>query len=136
MEIRLTIRLVRQAYCNLSVVPESHNQDTVGTFARTVRDAVYALDAIHGIDTRDDFTLTQEGKVPAGGYLQYLTDRSALKGAKFGLPWQTFWVLASEQQRDLLTDVIHEIENAGATIVNGTEMSNFERIVSPARWDW
>ena len=127
---------LRQANQIPSVIPESHHQDTVGAFARTVRDAVYALDAIYGVDPRDNFTLAQQHKVPAEGYVQYLTDRNALEGVKFGLPWQTFWVLASEEQRAFLTDVIHEIENAGATIVNGTEMRDFEKIVSPTGWDW
>lgn len=36
-----------------SVVPESHNQDTVGCFARTVRDATYCLDGIYGLDPYD-----------------------------------------------------------------------------------
>jgi len=74
------------------VIPESHHQDTLGTLARTVRDAVYALDAIYGIDPRDNNTLAQAGKTPVDGYAQSLTKKSALRNATFGLPWQSFWV--------------------------------------------
>lgn len=130
--IKPTVGLTSRA----GVVPESQHQDSVGTFARTVRDAAYAFDAIYGVDPRDDYTLAQEGKTPAGGYSQFLTDKSALKNATFGLPWQSFWVLADEEQRAALVEIIKEIEAAGATIVNGTELMDWERIVSPKGWDW
>jgi amidase len=38
------------------VVPESEHQDSVGVFGRTVRDAVYALDAIRGVDELNNYT--------------------------------------------------------------------------------
>ena len=56
------------------VIPESTHQDTVGTFGRTVQDAVYALDAIYGIDARDDYTSAQAGKTPTGGCVLYLSN--------------------------------------------------------------
>lgn len=34
------------------VIPESMHQDTVGCFAKTVRDATIVLDAIYGVDQR------------------------------------------------------------------------------------
>lgn len=85
--IKPTVGLTSRA----GVIPESTHQDTVGTFARTVRDATYVLDAIHGPDERDNYTSAQVGKTPIGGYAQYLTDRYALKGATFGIPWDSFW---------------------------------------------
>ncbi len=119
-----------------SVIPESHHQDSVGTFGRTVRDAVYALDAIYGVDPRDTHTVGQAGKTPEGGFSRLLTDNDALKNATFGLPWQSFWVLADERQRASLVDIVREIEAAGATVVNGTELRDFEKIISPDGWDW
>lgn len=50
------------------------HQYMVGTFGRTVRDATYALDAIYGVDPRDNYTLAQQGKTPEGGYAQFLSD--------------------------------------------------------------
>lgn len=119
-----------------SVIPESTHQDTVGTFARTVRDAVYTLDAIYGIDLRDNYTLGQEGKVPPGGYSQFLTNSRALQNATFGLPWQSFWTLASEEQQASLLGLIELIRGAGATVINGTELPNYQTTVSPDGWNW
>ena len=119
-----------------SVVPESIHQDTVGTFARTVRDAVYALDVIYGVDARDNYTSAQVGKTPNGGYSQFLTNSDALRGATFGLPWQSFWALASEEQQTSLLGLIDLLKSAGATVINGTELPDYETIVSPDGWNW
>ncbi|KAK3684077.1 amidase [Podospora appendiculata] len=117
------------------VVPESEHQDTVGTFGRTVRDAVYALDAIYGVDSRDSYTLAQKGKTPVGGYSQFLTNRTALKGAVFGLPWNSFWVYADPEQLRQLKQLLRLITDAGATIINGTEITDYQTIVAPW-WNW
>ncbi|KAK6840227.1 hypothetical protein PG987_006093 [Apiospora arundinis] len=118
------------------VVPESEHQDSVGTFGRTVRDAVYALDVIYGEDSRDNYTLAQRGNTPAGGYAQFLSKSDCLKDAVFGLPWKSFWVYADEEQQNVLTSIISLIESAGATIINGTEIANYETLISPDGWDW
>lgn len=120
----------------ISVIPESTHQDTVGTFARTVRDAVYALDVIYGVDPLDNYTLAQVGKTPDGGYSQYLTNSDALQNATFGLPWQSFWALASEEQQVSLLGLIGLVESAGATVINGTELPNYQTTVSPDGWNW
>lgn len=118
------------------MIPESTHQDTVGTFGRTVRDATYALDAIYGVDPRDNYTLAQQGKTPEGGYAQFLSDQSALKGAVFGLPWASFWALGDPAQIAQLTELLDLIKSAGATIINGTEIPNYKTIVSPDGWNW
>ncbi|KAL3424051.1 amidase [Phlyctema vagabunda] len=116
------------------VIPESHNQDTVGCLTRTVRDGAYCLDGIYGVDPRDNYTLIQQA--PAGGYAQFLTTKDSLKGAVFGLPWLSFWQLASEEQQIKLLSLISLIEAAGATVLNGTELPLWETIISPDGWDW
>ena len=130
--IKPTLGLTSRA----GVVPVSLNQDTVGTFGRTVRDAVYALDAIHGVDPHDSATSTQAGKTPVRDYASSLSDRSALKGAKLGIPWDSFWVHADPEQLSVLLDFIDQIASAGATVVNGTEIPNYETTVCQAGWDW
>jgi amidase len=117
-----------------SVIPESHNQDTVGCLARTVRDATYCLDGIYGPDPRDNYTLVQQA--PAGGFAQFLSKKDALKGAVFGLPWLSFWQLAPQNQQERLLDLINLIKSAGATIINGTELPHWQTIVSPDGWNW
>lgn len=119
-----------------SVVPESSHQDSVGTFGRTVRDATYALDAIYGEDKRDNYTSAQKGKTPAKGYAAALTDKKALKGAVFGLPWKSFWANNDPAQNAQLIKLIDKIKAAGATVINGTELPNYETIVSPTGWNW
>lgn len=64
------------------------------------------------------------------------SNKDALKDATFGIPWQNLWVLAPPEQQTQLVEIIDEIEAAGATIVNGTELKDYERIVSPDGWDW
>jgi amidase len=67
-----------------SVVPESHNQDTVGCLTRTVSDATYCLDGIYALDPRDNYTVVQ--RAPAGGFSQFLPKEGSLRRAIFGLP--------------------------------------------------
>ncbi|KAJ5629919.1 amidase [Penicillium herquei] len=118
------------------VIPESLHQDTIGTFGKTVRDAVYALDAIYGVDPRDNYTLAQEGHTPKNGYTQFLSKKDALKGAVFGLPWKSFWTLADPVQLSQLEELLTLIKSAGATIINGTELPHYKEIVSPDGWNW
>ncbi|SLM38211.1 amidase family protein [Lasallia pustulata] len=130
--IKPTVGLTSRA----GVIPESTHQDTIGCFGRTVRDAVYALDAIYGVDPRDNYTSAQIGETPVGGYVPYISDQSALKGARFGLPWASFWALADPEQQTILLSLVSLISSAGATIVNNTELPTYQTIVSPTGWDW
>ncbi|KAE8453926.1 hypothetical protein EG329_007702 [Mollisiaceae sp. DMI_Dod_QoI] len=115
-------------------IPESHNQDTVGCLAKTVRDAAYCLDAIYGPDIRDNYTLVQ--KTPANGYAPFLTTALALKKATFGIPWVSFWQYASPFQQSHLMNFLSLIQAAGATIINSTELPSHAQVVPPYGWDW
>ncbi|QDS77417.1 hypothetical protein FKW77_006436 [Venturia effusa] len=128
--IKPTVGLTSRA----GVIPESVHQDTVGTFGRTVRDAVYALDAIYGPDPMDNYTSAQV--TPSGGYAQFLTSKAALANATFGIPWKSFWVYTSPSQQASLLSLIDLIKSAGATIVNNTELPSYQTSVSPDGWDW
>ncbi|KAF2816271.1 amidase signature enzyme [Mytilinidion resinicola] len=130
--IKPTVGLTSRA----GVIPESTHQDTVGTFGRTVRDAVYALDAIYGPDARDNYTLAQTGNTPPSGYTPYLTSSAALANATFGIPWSSFWVYASESQISTLLTLLSVLESFGATIVNNTELPSAAELISPDGWNW
>lgn len=130
--IKPTVGLTSRA----GVIPESLHQDTVGTFGKTVRDAVYALDAIYGVDPRDNYTLAQRGHTPPNGYTQFLMNKDALKGAVFGLPWKSFWALGDPAQVSQLVELLDLIKGAGATVINGTELPHYKEIVSPNGWNW
>ena len=94
------------------------------------------LDAIYGPDPRYNYTSSQVGQTPLGGYTKTLANRHALKNATFGIPWQSFWVYADSEQQAVLLDIVDLMRDAGATIINGTELPNHETIVSPDGWNW
>ncbi|KAF2159131.1 hypothetical protein M409DRAFT_61084 [Zasmidium cellare ATCC 36951] len=130
--IKPTVGLTSRA----GVIPITSHMDTVGTFGKTVRDAVYVLDAIYGVDARDNYTSAQTGKTPKGGYVSSLAGKEALKGARFGIPWLSFWQWADQEQLDNLLNIVEILKDAGATIVNGTELPYWQTIVSPNGWNW
>ncbi|KPI45946.1 putative amidase [Cyphellophora attinorum] len=131
--IKPTVGLTSRA----GVIPGSHSQDSTGPFGKTVRDAVYALDAMYGPDPNDNYTLAQIGKTPEGGYAQFLADKSALKGAVFGIPWLSLWnVNKAPGQNEALLELIVLIESAGATIINGTELPSWETTIPQDGWNW
>ena len=107
-------------------------QATVGLTSR----AVHVLDAIDGPDARDNYTSAQVGQAPAEGYAQFLTDKIALHDATMGIPRDSSWVYASDEQLEVLLLMIELIKSAGATIVNNTELLDYEKIVSPDGWNW
>lgn len=130
--IKPTVGLTSRA----GVVPESIHQDSVGTFGRTVRDAAYAFDAIYGVDPRDNYTIAQEGRTPSGGYMQFLTNKFALENATFGIPWESFWIYADEEQQSQLISIISALKAGGATVINNTEIPSRELTISPDGWNW
>ncbi|SCU89869.1 LADA_0F00210g1_1 [Lachancea dasiensis] len=118
------------------VIPESEHQDTTGPIARTVRDAIYAFQSMWGVDERDAYTFNQTGKVPEDGdYLKFLSDQTALKGARFGLPWSKLWSKAKPDEIPRLLEVIKLIENAGAVVYNNTDFEN-QDVISSDGWNW
>ncbi|KAI4231323.1 MAG: hypothetical protein L6R40_007768 [Gallowayella cf. fulva] len=118
------------------VVPESVHQDTVGTFARTVRDAVYALDAIYGRDDRDNYISAQAGKTPPEGYVAILSNKTALQGANLASHGKASGPSLTLNSGFILLELINLIESAGATVVNNTDITNHESLVSPDGWNW
>lgn len=118
------------------VIPETTNQDSVGTFARTVRDAVYALNASQGVDCRDPATQKRPG--PPVDLTLHISNKSALANSVFGIPWNSFWIHADDEQRRVLGELVNLIKSAGAEVINNTktEITNYETIVSQNGWDW
>ncbi|KII96131.1 hypothetical protein PLICRDRAFT_170708 [Plicaturopsis crispa FD-325 SS-3] len=130
--IKPTVGLTSRA----GVIPESTNQDTVGAFGRTFKDAVYALETIVGIDDRDTATFAQEGRSHKN-YTQFLSNTRALKGAKFGLPWKNLWDQPSAAgQLPALLDALKVLKAAGAIIYNNTDYKYQSEIVSSDGWNW
>lgn len=99
-------------------------------------DATYVLDFMYGIDKRDNETSTQQARMPSHGYTPFLSNLTALRGAKFGLPWESFWSLAATSQQQKILELVHLLENFGASVYNGTELPTRDLLVSPMGWDW
>ena len=79
--IKPTVGLTSRA----RVIPISRNMDSVGVLSRTVADAVHGLDIIAGKDQEDP--MTHDHPNDKITYSDPLASRTALKEAKFGLPW-------------------------------------------------
>ncbi|KJZ68707.1 hypothetical protein HIM_11898 [Hirsutella minnesotensis 3608] len=69
------------------VIPISEHRDTIGSMARTVRDAAHILQAIAGSDPHDNYT----SAIPSiPDYVAACNDQ-ALRGARIGVPWNVVW---------------------------------------------
>ena len=117
------------------VIPISTNMDTVGTFGRTVGDAVHGLTAIVGMDARDEMT-TLLPRPHKGDYAKHLTDRKSLVGAKFGLPGKKCWDLVPAEEKTVAGKLFNSITAAGAEIVRTEFRCAKDHIPPDGRWDW
>ncbi|KAI5249007.1 amidase [Aureobasidium subglaciale] len=117
------------------VIPISETQDSIGTYGRCVSDAARALDAIAGPDPEDKHSVVPERRQPKS-YVDSLTTRKALYGARFGLPIRRFWELVPKQQRKVAEKVLQLIKNAGAKIIPVEMPCAEERIAPDGGWDW
>lgn len=102
------------------VIPISQHQDTVGPMARTVKDAAYLLQAIAGVDPKDNYTsvIPNNGTIP-----DYVAacNYSAFQGARIGVAWNVLDIWASSTDPPVVSafySAIETIKAAGATIVS------------------
>ncbi len=116
------------------VVPISGNMDTVGSFGRCVADAVHALEAIAGEDSRDKSTLSPM-RPENGSYSAAISDKSSLKGAVFGLPMKRCWESVPESHKTVANQVFGILKELGAQVLP-TNFPSWEDRISPDGWDW
>ncbi|KAL3962671.1 hypothetical protein ACCO45_004194 [Purpureocillium lilacinum] len=99
------------------VVPISERMDSVGTIARTVRDAAYALQAITGPDPNDGYTAL----VPTIPDLVAACKEDALRGSRIGVPWNVIKGQNEDKRWDVEIDgfrkALEVLEKNGATII-------------------
>lgn len=123
--IKPTVGLISRA----GIIPISNTQDTPGPMTRTLRDAVYCLDAMIGVDADDAKTQESKGKTEIS-YANHLKGNS-LSGKKIGL-------YRSPMGRDKKVDslmyrAIDDLKKLGAEVidieeiaVNGVGAKSFE----------
>ncbi|MDQ3517675.1 MAG: amidase [Gemmatimonadota bacterium] len=121
--IKPTVGLVSRS----GIIPISHSQDTAGPMTRTVTDAAILLGALAGVDPRDTATRASSGKSPAD-YTRFL-DPAGLKGARIGVARNFFGF--SERVDKVMEDAIAAMKNAGAVIVEKTNVTTSNQLGDP-----
>lgn len=116
------------------VIPISEHMDTIGSFGRSVLDAVLGLNAIVKPDSRDPATLNP-ARIQEADYTSFMASKSVLKGARFGLPWKRCWEFVREDHRKLAQEILDAIEEAGGNIVWTDFPCWEERIPEDGNWD-
>lgn len=129
--IKPTVGLTSRA----GVVPISKSMDTVGSFGRTVADAVHGLNAIVGIDERDAITCSPS-RLQREDYSMYLTTKASLKNARFGLPNKRCWEFVTKDIKEKALGVLEAIKEAGADVVDVDFPCAEDRISADGKWDW
>lgn len=108
------------------VIPISLRQDTVGPFARTVKDTAHLLSATAGKDKADNWTNAQ----PFEKQPDYVKacKRSAFQRARIGVPRNginPYLDNSSKPIMDAFEDTLEIIHQAGATVVDGADFAVF-----------
>ncbi|KAI9127671.1 hypothetical protein K1719_000664 [Acacia pycnantha] len=113
------------------VIPVSPRQDSVGSLARTVSDAVYVLDAIVGPDHNDLETTAGSKYIPQGGFKQYL-NRYGLKRKRLGIVRNPFFGLLNDTNITLIFQKhFQTLREEGAIMVDNLEIANINTILNP-----
>ncbi|RSD26914.1 amidase family protein [Mesobacillus subterraneus] len=116
--IKPTVGLVSRS----GIIPISHTQDTAGPMARTVKDAVYLLQAIAGKNPEDPATMVEMPE------LQQLFDEQALKGAKIGVAREEYIGKLSQEKEEIFQRAVELLEELGAEMV--------EAAIPAAKAEW
>ncbi len=109
--------------------------DTVGSFGRTLADAVHGLNAIVGSDERDAMTCSSL-RPQRIDYTKCLTTKESLRGARFGLPNRRCWELVAKDVKETALKVLEAIQEAGANVVEVDFPCAEDRIPADGNWDW
>ena len=109
--------------------------DTVGSFGRTVVDAVHGLNAIFGKDERDTTTCFSS-RLQEKDYCKYLTTKVTLKGARFGLLNNRRWAFVTKDVKEKALRILQAIRAAGANIIEVGFPCAEDRIPAHDNWDW
>jgi amidase len=120
--IKPTVGLISRT----GIIPISASQDTAGPMARTVRDAVFLLNALAASDPADPAT----SRAPKArvDYTQFL-DPSGLRGARLGIVRKSFGFNTAVDR--LMDQCIAAMKSGGAEIIDPVEIPPDPKIAEP-----
>ena len=88
---------------------------------------------IAGYDPADAITAESQGKIPAGGYRQFLV-QDGLQGTRIGVLRQLITETADPEIVQLFEQALADMRKHGAHIVDPVRLSEHEEIPLPARF--
>lgn len=100
------------------VIPVSWSLDHVGTFTRTVEDAALLLEVLSGYDPMD----AASSILPVSSYRAALDEISP---PRLGLVKEFFYDMASEEVKRNLVEVVGQLSNAGAKVLEAKLPESF-----------
>ncbi|MGQ0543287.1 MAG: amidase [Blastocatellia bacterium] len=108
--IKPTVGLVSRS----GIIPIAHSQDTAGPMTRTVADAAIVLNAIKGIDQRDNATKMSQASLEKD-FTQFL-QADGLRGARIGVA-RDYW--GKRPEVDAVTNsALEAMKQIGATLID------------------
>ncbi|HKI01779.1 MAG TPA: amidase [Thermoanaerobaculia bacterium] len=102
------------------IIPISHSQDTPGPMCRTVADAAIVLEAMMGVDERDEATHRSRGATL--GDLAKILDADGLKGARIGV-FHPRSLENNPMANRVLDEAIAVLKERGATVVDPVKVA-------------
>jgi amidase len=99
------------------VIPITADQDTAGPMARSVTDAAILLGAIESASPDPNDSATKRCAPPSGRDYTRFLKRDGLKGARIGIPRESFYNRNADQTR-LMNEAIAVLKGEGAIIID------------------
>lgn len=121
--IKPTVGLVSRT----GIIPISHNQDTAGPMARTVRDAAILLGIIAGVDHNDLSTIKHNNEIPTD-YTKFL-DSNGLNEVRIGVARNYFG--KNDRIDRIIEGAIKKLKELGAEIVDPVEIKTIDDLEDP-----
>ncbi|MFT9599415.1 amidase family protein [Mesobacillus sp.] len=107
--IKPTVGLVSRS----GIIPIAHTQDTAGPMARTVKDAVYLLEAFAAQDPQDPATMVS---LPEFNH-DALFDAQGLKGAKIAVVREEYIGKWTQEKEQIFQKAVGKLAELGAEVV-------------------
>lgn len=108
------------------VIPISHTQDSIGILAKSVADVAVTMDALKGVDDRDEATAASEPHVN-----ENFTDalnQFSLQGARLGVPSNFGFLGYSNKADAVFAGVLDSLRSMGAEIVMDTDIPTADEL--------